>query len=180
MTEIIPQYRIEIEQIASVGQASEQMKKAQAISALYKARDEKEKAQEARRYYLEVARQVGRILWRVPRSNGGRPENSLDVQPVTEYQEAAEDAGVSRHTLYQWQRLAEIPDKVFEKYLDEPRYMWGEYTVNGLLRYASATKEPNYTPEGLIKTIMHFVKMLLKRYPEAREMLIVELRKVIG
>lgn len=162
--EIITYTPAVIARIETVSDAADLARKAELAARVFeKIRDKHENAQKARAVWLLACRRGGELLSSVPREKGGRPENSLQLQLVTLYQEAKESAGVSDYQAHVWQRLAEIPLESMERYLHEPKYQNGEYTVNSLITFAFGKRARVQTLEGALKTILHFVKLVAGR-----------------
>ena len=179
MTEALAQYTTNttLANIETIGQASEAITKAKLIAQVYDAQGKHYEAQLARLYYMQAARIAGQMVAALSRDPGGA--NSCDVARVTELQQAAEDAGVSRFVLRTWEKLAEIPDETFTAYLDDPVYQWGEYTINGAIRYGSKRRDGVYTPESMAKVILHWVKRFKREHPRFTQVLMSQIIEVL-
>jgi hypothetical protein len=168
-----------ISKIASVKEAAQLHRMAKAAAEFYRAQEKRENSQKAKAVYILAARRAGEILLQTPRENGGRPQNGCEQTPVTAYQEELDGAGITRFIARTWQKLAEVDGETVERYLLDAKFSQTEYTMNGLLTYAHGKQTRTYTPEGLIKTIGHFVKLYLEDYPGLVDVLVAEFWKWI-
>jgi hypothetical protein len=164
-TSIITTTPAAIARIQTVTDAADLARKAELAARIFEAiRDKHENAQKARAVWLLAVRRGGELLLEIPRENGGRPRNTFELQLVTLYQEAKESAGVSDFQAQVWQRLAEIPRDTMERYLHDPRYQLGEYSVNGLMTFAYGKRKPAIqTLQGALKMMKHFARAVADR-----------------
>jgi phage N-6-adenine-methyltransferase len=90
---------------------------------------------------LEGKRRGGQLLEVLERSDGGRPsENSSNVGQVSEWQQAIEQANLSRQEAWRWEQIAKIQPEVFDSYLAETVGSEDDVTTFGLLRYSDAAR----------------------------------------
>ena len=155
-----------IANIQDVQEAAQVHYTAKAASIFYEAQDNHEMAQWAKRIYLESARRAGELLLDVDREPGVRSHE------VTPYQALIESAGISRFIAATWQKLAEVERETLERYLEDAKHQGTEYTVSGLLSYANGKRDQVYTPESLIKTIGHYVRLFFDTFPDERDALV--------
>ena len=123
-------------QIATIQDVSEAVKvkrMADAATLFYKAQDELETAQEAKRISMLSARRAGELLLDTPREQGKRTD--LDTSHTT-YARLLDDSGISPSTALNWQKLAGITEEKFMTYFAEAEFRNWEYTQYSLLRYA--------------------------------------------
>jgi N6-adenosine-specific RNA methylase IME4 len=88
-------------------------------------------------------RKAGEFLAQLERGKGGRPNNSLqDVNSLSEYKEVLDENGIGYVSAHRWQQVAEMPEPVFEKHLEEMR---GErpITTSGILKEIQAERNKN-------------------------------------
>ena len=157
MTNELQRYnKAAIEKIETVSEAVYIKNMADAAVEFYKAQDDHQTSQQAKEVSMRSARQAGVIL--LPPGQGGQTEreqgNRNSSSGLTNYQQVTEDAGISRATADNWQKLARVPIDKFEAYFAEAEYMNWEYSVASLLKFAglwysrSDTKEWE-TPQWL-------------------------------
>lgn len=148
-----------IEQIVDVTEAVNVNKHAMAAAVIYKAQGDLQRMQDMKRIYLESARRAGELLLEAERRPGVRGHE------VTDYQEAIDGAGITRYVAHTWQKLAQIDRKKWDEYFVEGKYQWTEYTIKGLISYATGKRESVITQEGMLKIIAHWLKRYTKEYP---------------
>jgi hypothetical protein len=66
--------------------------------------------------HLRAIREAGRLLSLVHRSVGGRPQKNSS-SGLTSYQLALQRADISRQTAHSWQRVADVTDGAFERFI---------------------------------------------------------------
>lgn len=77
---------------------------------------------------LRAERKAGELLKSMPKSKGGRPENSEQPAPSS-FAKTKEEAGISDDQAKRWQKLADIPQEEFEAALRGE----GKPSTNGIL-----------------------------------------------
>ena len=140
----------EIEKITDLKYLSEVKDVAEAAVIFYKAQDAIEKAQKAQEIRLRCVRQAGVILLDTPREPGISPSSRL-----TRFQEALDEAGISRQTASTWQKVAGVSDEKFEEYFTEGAYRNWEYNIGGLLSFSGQRHKRSFAPqwEGELKVM---------------------------
>ena len=133
MTDLAKHTPSQIAQITDVKDAVVLKKKADAAQIFYKAQDELEIAQEAKRISMLSARRAGELLLGTPREQGKRTD--LGTSHTT-YAKLLDDSGISPSTALNWQKLARITEGKFMSYFAEAEFRNWEYTQYSLLRYA--------------------------------------------
>ena len=106
---------------------------------------------------LRAARRGGELLRDVPRTRAGRKPNNSSP-PVTDLQDAQEQAGIDHNSAHKWQKLAGIDAGSFEAWLVEMTANDGELTLAAALRKAqgahvqhNAGTQEWYTPPEIIE-----------------------------
>jgi hypothetical protein len=142
---------------------------AKAAAVFYSVQGMRDRSQTAKAIYIRAARRAGELMLpeNTPRSNGGRPNSSHDAPVSTPYQEACDGAGITRHTALTWQKLAEIPDIIFENYLVNPKYKLTEYTFVDLFKYSHAPGGGVViTLESLAEKMINLIHYARKAFPD--------------
>lgn|SRR2546425_3612276 len=99
---------------------------------------------------LEGKRKAGAILAKLDKSSGGRPSKTADKQSgVSEYRRTINEANVEDWEAQRWQRVAEVDDEVFEKYMGKTKSDGGEITEIGLLQYAKPAPKSTVQEEAV-------------------------------
>jgi hypothetical protein len=104
---------------------------------------------EARNYAWEIqtlakrkASEIIDKLTKKPGKGGGRPAKNKNLvraaDEVSEYGEALEEIGVTKQDASRWRSVAEVPETVVSRYMEEVASADAEATTKGLLAYASA------------------------------------------
>lgn len=128
----------QIEKISTVKEAAQIKQMADSAAIFYQAQDDLVASQHAKEISLRSARQAGVILLNTPKENGGDRKSKqaharLDLTP---YREALDGAGITAYISQTWQRLAVIPQILFEEYVHNAKYANTEFTINGLIEFA--------------------------------------------
>ncbi len=97
-----------------------------------------ERINELQRPRIKAIRQAGAMLAELKHSKGGRPENNLlpEVTSLSPYKQAYTEAQITRKTAAFWQKVAAIPDAIWNFYFDECVATGGEVSLFGLIVYA--------------------------------------------
>lgn len=116
---------------------------------------------------LRAERKAGQLSAKLEKSSGGRPKKTRGTtHRVSTKTEQLRDAGISTDQAKQWEKLAKIADKDFEKQLADPT---GKPTTNGLIRDNQPDDaKPRVSSEAtwLWGRLRDFERMLLPREPE--------------
>ncbi len=83
---------------------------------------------------VRAERKAGEMLAQLERSPGGQPTHSnMERVEISEYAEVLQEQKIPTTTAFRWQKLAEIPEVIFEKRLEEEH---GErpITTSGILQ----------------------------------------------
>lgn len=92
---------------------------------------------------VRAERKAGEMLKQLERSKGGQPTHSnVERVEVSEYREVLEDNNIPKTTAHRWQQLAEMPELVFERQVEDLR---GErpITTSGIIQDVRRTKVRN-------------------------------------
>jgi phage N-6-adenine-methyltransferase len=81
---------------------------------------------------LRAERKAGGILAEADKAKGGRPPKT----PSTMEGVSLADIGIDYHESHRWQRIASIPEGVFERHIEEVKAARDELTTVGMLRVA--------------------------------------------
>jgi hypothetical protein len=93
---------------------------------------------------ISAERKAGRILARLQKSNGGRPEKTAaSLAGVSEYQKTLEETETPTRTARYWQEVAAIPEEIVRSYvtkatLDDKNPI----TTSGLIRFYDRQTKP--------------------------------------
>ncbi len=107
---------------------------ADGAAEFYAAQGDWHTAQLAKEVSIRSARKAGLIL--LPPEHGGKTPRKAGLRgdEATPYEQAIEDAGISRVAATNWQKLARIPDKRVDDYfMENPPDQDSEYTIAGVM-----------------------------------------------
>ncbi len=102
--------------------------------------------------HLRAVREAGRQLLGVQRSLGGRPGRN-SVRRLTSFQAVLERATISRQTAYSWQRVAQVPQADFDRYLATTRETHQTSTIVDLLEFVRSAREDDTLAKRKDRTI---------------------------
>ena len=93
---------------------------------------------------LSAERKAGRILSRLQRSSGGRPEKTAaSLAGVSEYQKTLEDTDTPTRTARYWQEVAAIPEETVRSYVTKAKLDdKNPITTSGLIRFHDRQTKP--------------------------------------
>jgi len=170
---LIPFDRAQIERLSTPLEAANYVKKALLASEIYKALDDRESSQDAKRIYILSAHRAGELLLpeTITREIGGDRKSTgyRSTVDLTAYQEALDGAGITESQAKIWQKLAKIALETIEQYFDDPKYQWTEYTIKGLFMFALGQENGGnpMTLEGAMKKFQDIVSYIALEYPDA-------------
>ncbi len=143
----------------SVDEVKEVRDKAEALRMYTKQQGESlEMQNQCAEIKLRAERRAGEILEDMPKNKGVRLGGNVIVPPGGEPK--LEDIGISKNQSSQWQKIASLPEDVFENHIEETKANKGELTTVGTLRlldkphvsHATGENEWYTTPE-LIQSV---------------------------
>lgn len=118
---------------------------AKAATILAEARGMGDVAQDAKIIQLKAERKAGAFLDGLERGQENQytkvASNNV-LPPASEYAQALEENNLGKMTSSRWQKLAEIPDDDFKKWVQESKDSGKEITQAGALRYQAAKARP--------------------------------------
>ena len=84
---------------------------------------------------------AGELLSELNRGKNQYDQGSAadSVSGASEYRCAIEEADVPERTAQRWQKVAEVPEPVFEEYISETKGAQAELSTSGVLRASSLT-----------------------------------------
>lgn len=94
---------------------------------------------------LRAERKAGELLAQLERGEGGQPthvsysSNNGRVEP-SEYRAVLDETGTTRQDANRWQKIAEIPEPVFEQEIEQAKTERQELTTSAMLRVATNGK----------------------------------------
>ncbi len=94
---------------------------------------------------LSAERKAGRILARLQKSNGGRPEKTpASLAGVSEYQKTLEETDTPTRTARYWQEVAAIPEETVRSYVMKAKLDdKNPITTSGLIRFHDRLTKPD-------------------------------------
>jgi hypothetical protein len=88
---------------------------------------------------LRVKQKAGAMLTEASKDQGGRPQKTpVKLRGVSEYRQMIELWEISESTAQRWQKVAAVPNEVFEGYITNATVEGAEITETGLFSYAKA------------------------------------------
>ncbi len=111
--------------------------KAIAIEAYAKQAMNTEAERQACNIRLRAERKVGQMLKEVNPGQGGDRKSKDHAEPLKEYQQAKESAGISDTQAKRWQKLASVNNDEFESALSDPDE---KPSTSGIIKKANGTK----------------------------------------
>lgn len=114
---------------------------AKAAATLAEAKGAGEAANEAKEVQLRAERKAGAFLKTLERGGGGdrRSDQFQMSQPETfesDYAATIDNVGISRPTAHRWQKIADVPDEEFDRFVIETREAGNELTQAAALKLA--------------------------------------------
>jgi len=93
---------------------------------------------------LSAERKAGRILARLQKSSGGRPEKTAaSLAGVSEYQKTLEETDTPTRTARYWQEVAAIPEETVRSYVIKAKLDdKNPITTSGLIRFHDRLTKP--------------------------------------
>lgn len=101
---------------------------------------------------LRAERKAGELLRELEReqggsgrfgsSNNGQTGLGNVAQTVSEYRAVLDETGTTRQDANRWQKIAEIPEPVFEQHLEEVKSAGRELTTTSTVQLAARLKQP--------------------------------------
>jgi hypothetical protein len=94
---------------------------------------------------LSAERKAGRILARLQKSSGGRPEKktAASLAGVSEYQKTLEETDTPTRTARYWQEVAAIPEETVKNYVTKAKLDdKNPITTSGLIRFHDRLTKP--------------------------------------
>ncbi len=93
---------------------------------------------------LSAERKAGRILAKLQRSSGGRPEKTpARLAGVSEYQKTLEETDTPTRTARYWQEVAAIPEETVKSYVTKAKLDdKNPVTTSGLIRFHDRLTKP--------------------------------------
>lgn len=93
---------------------------------------------------LSAERKAGRILARLQKSSGGRPEKTpARLAGVSEYQKTLEETDTPTRTARYWQEVAAIPEETVRSYVTKAKLDdKNPITTSGLIRFHDRLTKP--------------------------------------
>jgi len=147
-----------IAKIENVGEVARVKGIADAAQLFYDAQGDYLTAQEAKEISMRSVHRAGQILGDAEKGKGGGDSTCQAALRVkSQYADMLEEAGITRQTGADWQRIGMIPvDKIEEFFAINP-YEGNEYSLGWLKRYASgwipdSTGDEWYTPARYIES----------------------------
>ena len=110
---------------------------------------------EAAEIKLRAERMAGEMLAQLDHGNEGRPK-LFHAGIVSEYSEVLQEQEIPNTTAHRWQKIAEVPERSFENYIEERKEAGDEITTAGALRLSNVHVSNNsginewYTPPEYI------------------------------
>ena len=141
----------------NITEAKGHLDKAKAVRTyLQSVRAAEEVQSAAEEVVVRVRRRLGELLRDVPKARAGRKQNNRS--PEATYSVAAAKAttlselGVTKQAASKLEKLASIPEPVFERYLTNTRAEGKRPTTRGALALAKATIQPDTSTESYAAT----------------------------
>lgn len=121
-----------------------------------RARLGREAENHATRIRIEAERKAGQILAEAPKHPAGRPSENRSDHP-TDLPPRLSDLGISKQQSSDWQRMAAVPDEVFEAHVEEVTSKGDPLTTRGVVEVArkierekrAAEPKPIIPPESV-------------------------------
>lgn len=108
----------------------------------------------AARLRIEAERKAGALLLESAKNPGGRPtENLSDVSTGFERPPKLPELGITRQQSSDWQRMANVPDEVFEAHVEEVVQAGKPLTTDGVVQVARKIERERRSAEP--KPIIH-------------------------
>jgi N6-adenosine-specific RNA methylase IME4 len=85
---------------------------------------------------IRAGRRAGEMLSDSDLNSGGRPSENL-LGSFTGFPPTLGELGITRHESSEWQRIAALPEPVFEEYIAETKASGKELTMAGVLKLAA-------------------------------------------
>lgn len=147
------QAKLAIEKAGSVNELAKIASQAEAYKyALKQAKESVDVVNIATEIKLRAERKAGEYLQGMEKNKGGNPNLSPDVSSLK-----IKDLGISHNQSSKWQKIATIPEGLFEQHIEEIKLNGIELSTSKLLRsqnglYTSNTGEW-YTPKRVIDSV---------------------------
>ena len=158
-------------QLAQLDKARQMLAESRTLFEVKSIRDKAEAAkvyakaanlgQESQNYAAEIAllaaRKAGEILQQLERTS---KQSAATVSGDSEYRQTLDETGTPERTAQRWQKLADIPQPVFENYISAAKEKRQDITTSGLLK-AVPTSKPQSKPQTLnrpIHILRHWIK----------------------
>ena len=131
----------EVKKIRDIAEAARVYAKAAHMS--------KESLDYAAELKLSAERKAGRILARLQKSSGGRPEKTAaSYAGVSEYQKTLEETDTPTRTARYWQEVAAIPEETVRSYVTKAKLDdKNPVTTSGLIRFHDRLTKPEIFTE---------------------------------
>jgi len=125
--------------------------------------------QEAAETHLRTQRRAGQLLGQMKKHSGGRPATTGDTTAsVSGEPPTLRQMGISGHDSHRWQRIASLPDDVFETHVRESRERRMELTTSRVLLVARKLAQERDDDSEDTETKRSDGQALLAEYESAR------------
>jgi 16S rRNA G966 N2-methylase RsmD len=149
----VPDVRAAIEKATNVLQLVKINNMSKAAAVFFAAQGMEENAQLARESSLRAQRKAGEFLKEMPKNTGAQGliqehlTGGFILQPPVDETPTLSDLDIDKNESHRWQLLAEIPEDVFEDYIDGKLAKNYELTAGGLLNIAKTLRVQNKRSE---------------------------------
>jgi hypothetical protein len=97
--------------------------------------------QEAAEAHLRTQRRAGELLGELLLHSGGRPSKNGSTAGAVSQPPRLRELGIDRHESHRWQRIATVPEDLFEEHISRWRTERKELTTSRMLLLANRTLE---------------------------------------
>ena len=134
--------RFALQQAVVVDEVKDIRDKAQAMAAYARQAKDTALVEWATEIKVRAERKAGQMLAEMPKHNGAPPR----YHDVTTPPKTLDEIGISKNQSSRWQKLAAVPDDLFEQAVAAAKDVAGEVTTAAMLRIERANRPPVTPP----------------------------------
>lgn len=135
---------------------------------------------------LRAERRAGEMLAELPKQSGAKGKGSNQYKKVLDSSNgeatSLKDLGISHNQSSQWQQVAKIPEKTFEKVLTAVQPNEKPLTTKALLATVKGPSPKKAAPEppDMLEDIIETMHALVKRWPTKRASCLSNMQITLG